>query len=169
MNALSFEAALGAVMGSALAQFEPIEPAPEIRARMRAGLVARAHSEARSVSARSGDQAFFTIRAAEGKWHDIHPGVKLKLLLRDETTQTFLLDIAPSTIVPSHDHPSDEECFVMRGEALIGEVRLRAGDYHFAAQGSHHSGLRTDTGAMLFIKTGAKGPRIHTPVKGSSG
>jgi hypothetical protein len=155
MKNANLQSELDAVLGAALAQLEPIEPAPALRERMRAAILARAQK-----------QTFFTIRAEEGKWHDVHPGVKLKLLFRDQTTQSFLLDIAPNTIVPSHDHPSDEECFVMQGEAFIGDVCLRAGDYHFATHGSRHVGLRSETGARLLIRTGAQGPRIDTSAQG---
>jgi quercetin dioxygenase-like cupin family protein len=144
-----------AVLAHVLPEVAPIEPTAKARARLRGSLLARVQAERKSAA-----QSFFTIRAEEGKWHEVHPGVKLKLLYRDQATQTFLLDIAPDTIVPSHDHPSNEECFVMRGEALVGDVHLRAGDYHFAHQGSRHTGLRSETGALLLIRTGAEGPRI---------
>ncbi len=146
---------LEAVLTRVLPEIAPIEPAAEVRGRLRSGLLARVQAEGQSAA-----QPFFTIRAEEGRWHEVHPGVKLKLLYRDRATQTFLLDIAPNTVVPSHDHPSDEECFVMRGEAFVGAVRLRAGDYHFAHEGSRHTGLRSETGALLLIRTGADGPRI---------
>ena len=138
-----------------LPKLDPVEPAAGARVRMRANLLARMQAERKYAV-----PSFFTIRAEEGKWHDVHPGVKLKLLYRDETTQTFLLGVAANTIVPSHDHPSNEECFVMRGEAFVGDVHLRAGDYHFAQEGSRHTGLRSETGALFLIRTGADGPRI---------
>ena len=146
---------LESLLARVLPEIAPIAPAAEVGGRLRSGLLARVRAEVKSVA-----QPFFTIRAEEGKWHEVHPGVKLKLLYRDRATQTFLLDIAPSTVVPSHDHPSDEECFVMRGEAFVGPVHLRAGDYHFAHEGSRHTGLRSETGALLLIRTGADGPRI---------
>lgn len=146
---------LETVLAQVLPELAPIQPAPEARGRVRATLLARAQAERKAAA-----HTFFTIRAEEGKWHELHPGVKLKLLYRDKTTQTFLLDIAPNTIVPSHDHPSNEECFVMRGEAFVGDVHLRAGDYHFAHQGSRHTGLRSEIGALFLIRTGAEGPRI---------
>ncbi len=145
------------VLGDALTQLEPVEPPPQVRVRMRANLAARIRAETRAAAQ---SQGFFTIRAEDGKWHEVHPGVKLKLLYRDQTTQTFLLDVAPNTVVPSHDHPSHEECYVVQGEGFIGDVRLRAGDYHFAREGSRHIGLRSDTGAVFLIRTGADGPRI---------
>lgn len=145
---------LAEALPALLTQLAAIEPQPAQRERLRARLLQRAGRDT------AVQDAFFTIRAEEGRWHDIFPGVRLKLLFRDRDTQTFLLDVAANTVVPTHDHPTNEECFVLQGEAFIGDLRLVGGDYHFARQGSLHQGLRSDTGAQLLIRTGAEGPRV---------
>lgn len=96
-----------------------------------------------------------TIRADEGEWITLFPGVEKKILShkRDDQMQSFLIKMAPGTTLPAHEHISDEECLMLEGEGIIGDLHLSAGDYHFARKGSKHGQVTTKTGAVAFFRT----------------
>ena len=96
-----------------------------------------------------------TIRAEEGLWHSVAPLVDMKLLYDDGSSRSFLLRLQAGARLPPHGHAADEECIVLQGEGSIGDVLLRAGDYHLAPKGMRHGETFTATGALLFIRTAA--------------
>jgi len=130
---------LAATIGGALA---PVAAAPPIA--LRARLLERAR--------RAPPHGLLTVRAAEGDWQAFLPRVQLKPLLAEGDTLTYLLRLEPGAIVVPHEHPLDEECLVLEGEAYIDDLRLRAGDYHLARKGVPHGAVRSDTGALLFLR-----------------
>ena len=58
----------------------------------------------------------------------------------------------PGAWAPAHEHPADEECLVLEDSLWQGDVFLEAGDFHVARPGMTHGELRTDTGALVFIR-----------------
>ena len=96
-----------------------------------------------------------TIRVDEGPWHSVAPLVDMKLLYDDGHSRSFLLRLQAGGRLPPHGHTADEECIVLEGEGSIGDVQLRAGDYHLAPKGMRHGETFTATGALLFIRTAA--------------
>jgi len=62
------------------------------------------------------------------------------------------LKLEPGAAVVPHDHPVDEECLVLEGEARIGELVVRAGDYHLAPRGKPHGMITSEHGALLFLR-----------------
>lgn len=96
-----------------------------------------------------------TIRADEG-WMQFAPGIEVKMLFRDEAagTKSFLARLAPGVTMPEHDHHTSEECIVLEGEVTLGDITIRAGDYHLARGGAHHGALTTHTGALLYLRAG---------------
>ena len=100
-----------------------------------------------------GKSELLTIRAHEG-WKTIAPGVEMKDLYVDHVshTRSFLLRMQPGASMPEHDHAGDEECVMLEGEASLGGIALRAGDYHVAPKGALHGVLSTQTGAMLYVR-----------------
>lgn len=115
-------------------------PPPALRAR----LLARAR--------RSPPPGLRTVRADEGDWRPLLPRVYLKPLAREGDTLTYLLRLDPGGTIPPHEHPQDEECIVLAGEVSMGELVLRAGDYHLAPRGVPHGALQSGTGALLFLR-----------------
>lgn len=93
-----------------------------------------------------------TIRADEGQWVPLAPGVGFKLLHQDAAYRSFLLRLAPGAELAPHDHKDDEECVVLQGEARLGDVRVAAGDYHLAPKGVPHGRIVSATGALLFLR-----------------
>ena len=100
--------------------------------------------------------SFLTIRAEQGEWLKIAPLVEMKLLYKDSIQQcrTFLLRMHPGAILPAHDHPANEECLVLEGEVMLGDIVARAGDYHLAPKGLRHGAITSKTGALLFLRAG---------------
>ncbi len=125
---------------------EPIAP-PEARAsELKARVMTRIH----------GKKIFDlkTIKAEEGEWVTLMPGIEKKILnvSADGKIQSYLLKMAPGAIFPAHEHAADEECLMLEGEAMFGDLCLKAGDYHLAKKGSRHGMASTDKGAMAFLR-----------------
>lgn len=138
------------VFDAMLDAVEPVDLRPERAAAMKRRILARVDA---AVGAPWPDrQGLITIRAAEGDWQAFMPKVALKVLMRDGDTMTYLMRIEPGGMVPPHDHPQTEECVVLDGEAYIGDLRVKAGDYHAAPAGKPHGLLRSDGGALLFLR-----------------
>lgn len=81
------------------------------------------------------------------------PGVAVRLLNLDRERRQFtaLMKVEPGGRIPEHAHDGPEECLVLEGELLVGDIRLRAGDYQRVEPGTDHREQWTDTGALLFL------------------
>lgn len=103
-----------------------------------------------------------TLRAADGTWRALDPLVRVKVLRVDPVAgnQTLLIHAAPGGFMPRHRHSQDEEFIVLEGECRIGALRLVAGDAHFAAAGSWHEDLTTETGVLVLLR-GEYPPPVH--------
>lgn len=97
-----------------------------------------------------------TVRAGEGEWLDYAPGVQLKPLWRDAGDESFLLRLRPGASIAGHPHPRDEECLMLEGEAFIGDILLRAGEFQLAPAGTRHRDLTSDVGALLWVRGAAR-------------
>lgn len=96
-----------------------------------------------------------TIRAAEGSWRAMAPGVESKLLWRNAALgrQSMLVRVAPGCTYDTHHHAGDEECLVLEGDLRFGDLQLRAGDYHLAHEGGKHPVATSNAGCLLYINT----------------
>lgn len=83
-------------------------------------------------------------------------GKKILSENKESQVQSFLLRMAPGAVIPPHEHILDEECFMLEGEFMIGDVYLSQGDYHLARKGSKHGIASTQTGGLAFLR--AYGP-----------
>ena len=95
-----------------------------------------------------------TLRAEEGAWRSLAPGVTMKVLRVDRVAgnQTILIRMSPGAVVAGHQHSQEEECFIVDGEIRIGNHRLCAGDMHVACAGSIHEPIASPTGAVLLVR-----------------
>ena len=130
------------------AALDPVHPDPERAALLRARVLKR-------VSAGMAPDPHLTVRARERRWHNISPGVDIKLLRRSTDTETYILRLAAGMRLPPHDHPLDEECLVLEGDVWLGNTHAFAGDYHMGRRGIPHGEIHTDAGCLLFLR-GAK-------------
>lgn len=121
----------------------------ELTMRMRGNILSLVAQEEAGLS-----PGFKTIRASEGEWIEAKPGAYIKILHQegDSGLLTYLAKLDPGFEMPGHPHPFDEECIMLEGELWFGDLHLKAGDYHFAAKGVYHGRLRTETGALAFLK-----------------
>ena len=98
--------------------------------------------------------SFHTVRLDEGEWILIQPGLERKFLYCDPATGTesYLFRMAPGASIQGHHHARAEECLVLEGDLMVGELRLNAGDYHVAGMGSMHPVLKSQGGAVMFVR-----------------
>lgn len=93
------------------------------------------------------------IKASEGTWQDIAPGVRAKLLSFDPVSRriTTLLRFAPGTSYAPHRHTAVEELYVLEGGCNIAGREMAIGDYHRAEAGTVHYDTSTDEGCLLLV------------------
>jgi quercetin dioxygenase-like cupin family protein len=133
-----------------LLEQQPEMVLPEaLKARMRTRLMDQVAAEQAGTAT-----GFTTVRAHEGEWIQALPGAEIKILYREPDSEviTYLAKLMPGFTMKAHPHPYDEECIMLEGEMWLGDLHLKAGDYHFAAKGLFHGTLRSDTGALVFLK-----------------
>jgi quercetin dioxygenase-like cupin family protein len=120
----------------------------ELKSRMRARLLDQVQAEEAAIQ-----PGFKTIRAHEGEWLEPLPGAKIKILHAEaDGLLTYLARLSPGFEMQGHPHPHPEECLMLEGDLWLGNLRLQAGDYHFAERGLHHGRLRTEQGALVLLK-----------------
>ena len=87
-------------------------------------------------------------------WVELLPKAHARLLFTNGQAESYMIRLEPGAWAPAHEHPADEECLVLEGSLWQGDVYLKAGDFHVARPGMKHGELRTDTGAVVFIRYG---------------
>lgn len=135
-----------ALTGVIAAGLRPAHPDRATAERLRARLLAAARTDT------TDGVEHLTIRAAEGDWIAVGPGLRIKLLREDELTRSYLLRLDPGAVLPGHNHEQEEECVVLEGEVWLGDLHASAGDFHLARRGLPHGALRTDTGCVLYLR-----------------
>ncbi len=128
---------------------QAMELPANLQARMRGNIMQQVAEEAAGVG-----PGFTTVRAGEGEWMEALPGGFIKILQPADANGAlaYLARLEPGFEMPGHVHAVDEECIMLEGELWMGDLHLRAGDYHFAAKGMNHGKHRTDTGALIYLK-----------------
>jgi len=128
-----------------LARLVPaVAPAPDRAEALRRRLVERVREAA------DAEAVLVLHPLAGGRWQPLVKGVRVKPLSTDE--RAVLIEFAPGSGVPFHRHHDDEECIVLRGEVRLGELRAAAGDYHLAPSGSRHGRVRSEAGALIYLR-----------------
>lgn len=95
-----------------------------------------------------------TVRPDQGDWEKFSPRIKMKVLRReaDGSSMSYLLKLEPGAFLVPHKHAIDEECVVLEGEVTIGADLVGTGSYHLAPRGMVHQSIRSELGAILFIR-----------------
>ena len=93
------------------------------------------------------------VRASEGEWVEMGPGVMAKVLYFDPISRraTALVRMAPGSVYAPHRHAEPEELYVLEGGCFCGGQELVIGDYHRAEAGTEHHDTSSDEGCLLLI------------------
>lgn len=118
-------------------------PPPAAAAALRERLLSRVRGPAMRV-----------VRAGEGDWRPLLPGIDIRVLRRGgaDGSLTALWRLAPGAKVPGHGHRIDEECLVLEGSVVVHGEQFRAGDYLVAGPGDSHAPFAGEAGALLLIR-----------------
>ncbi len=94
-----------------------------------------------------------TLRADEGEWDQLSDKIWKKILFSDSRTgeSMYLLRCAAGAVLPSHKHDHDEHIFVIEGEFWVGDLLVKAGDFHMARAGTTHAEHRSQTGCLVLM------------------
>ena len=152
----SFESVVGA-LGLAV---PPVTPPPDVRAK----LLTQLREETEAVSRPSGEALKnYSLRANEGQWTEIAPGVFEKHLFADKRrgTVTTMIKMMPGMKLPSHRHVGVEECLLIEGDFHIGGEEFGPGDYRCAMPGTIDETSFSINGALLLIVSQGTGPVAH--------
>ena len=133
----------------------PIAPDAADASRMRARLLDRVRAS------RAADERFINVRREEGGWRPLVKGVRVKLLCEGADSRSVLVELQAGAALPTHRHHEHEECVVLRGEAQLGELQVRRGDYHLALAGSRHGRVSSRSGALLYLRGTSIGSGIE--------
>ena len=124
-------------------------PPPTARApRLRSLIMDRIAEEKRFAAAQ-----FLTMKADEG-WSELAPKIEKKVLRVDRKAgiESYLLRIQPGAVGPAHNHACSELTVVLEGDIDIGDIHLKAGDFHMASAGSTHGPASCQTNALVFMQ-----------------
>jgi anti-sigma factor ChrR (cupin superfamily) len=125
-----------------------VEPPPHLFDKIKAAIAERGRKP-QPVAASLG----VTVRAGEGRWRPMGPGLERKVLFHDQERAriTFLVRAQPGAEFPAHDHDEDEESYVISGDLVFDDLVLGPGDYHVARRGDRHPVARSPGGCMLLV------------------
>jgi anti-sigma factor ChrR (cupin superfamily) len=95
------------------------------------------------------------IRAGDGEWQELLPGITIKTLHvdREQGTQTSLWRLAAGARIPRHPHSKDEECLVLEGSITHDGETYRQGDFLHTRPGLRHKEFVAPEGALLMIRS----------------
>ena len=93
------------------------------------------------------------VRANEGEWQTVRPGVHAKELYvdRERDQVTMLVRMDPGASYVPHRHKSPEQCFVLEGDIRDGDDVFHAGDFQCKETGSTHGAQTTERGCLVLI------------------
>lgn len=125
----------------------PVRPAPLQAAKLRSRVLNKIHD----LKTSHRDHCL-TVEKDQGDWIEVSPLARFKMLIENGDSSSFIVDLKAGAAFPEHEHSEDEECVMLEGDLWIGDLHLFAGDFHLAPKGVPHDKIRTDTGALFFIR-----------------
>lgn len=120
---------------------EPHDPPPGARTRLLSAVKAPGN---------------YTVTAKQAWGESGVAGIAAKVLAIDRPRGlvTMLLKGANGAVFPSHRHTTPEECYVVSGSIRIGDLVLRAGDFHHADPDSEHDEIHVLDDAEVLLVAG---------------
>ena len=128
----------------------PIAPDDRVRRRILSQVLARV---ALASNAGSAPGEVLTVRADGGDWVAIAAGARQRVLHDDGRFRTLLVRLEAGANLPPHEHPVEEECFVIEGDIWLSGEHMTRGDYQRVAAGIPHLGIRSEGGCLLHVRT----------------
>lgn len=86
-----------------------------------------------------------------GDWWRLSPGVDVKCLRGRGDVLSMLVRLQPGSVLADHGHRLEEDCLMLSGEIFLGDILLRADDYHLAPVGARHVDGFSEPGGLLFV------------------
>ena len=98
-----------------------------------------------------------TLRAGTYDWRPLSQGIDHAVLWVNEAAnrKSLLIRMQPGARYESHEHDDDEECLVIEGDLVFGDLVLHAGDFHFAPKGRTHPPAYSPSGCLLYVTCAA--------------
>jgi hypothetical protein len=94
----------------------------------------------------------FFARSADLQWIQLTPGVEIKVLHAEAAgARTLLVRMGPNLPFPPHPHDFVEDLYLVSGDAWVGHVPMRAGDYCRAPSGMEHNDVRSGPSGALAV------------------
>ena len=122
---------------------DPVEPPADVRAKV-----------LDTIRRVPGPHQSETLRADEGTWQAMAPGVRSKRLSKNARRTTWLVELEPHALLPEHGHDKGgEDSYVLRGSCHIGPLALNLGDFHHADAGAHHGDVVASADGCLLLIT----------------
>lgn len=105
---------------------------------------------------------FVFVRASEGDWREVEPGVSIKVLYYDSAAHrvTTLVRLAPGGRFSAHRHEQVEEFYVLEGCCVCAGEQLQAGDYHRAEPASVHPITYSEHGCLALVMSSSNNEPI---------
>jgi anti-sigma factor ChrR (cupin superfamily) len=93
------------------------------------------------------------LRAAEGVWKKVLPGIEVKRLFFDPVTEsvTSLVRVAAGAVYPAHIHRGLEHLYVLDGDIVFDDHTLSSGDYEVRTPDTRHSSATTAPGEPCLL------------------
>jgi anti-sigma factor ChrR (cupin superfamily) len=146
------------VIEALAASIRPVEPPAEARRALEARLGIDPVTQSAGAHHHDHDDRaadpLVIVRRDQRDWRPTGlPGVRSKTLFADRASnrRTLLLNMAPGSRIPDHDHGGIEEVVVLEGDLSIGENKLKAGDYFRAQPGCRHGAPITEHGCIALV------------------
>ena len=130
----------------------PVDIDDDVVVRMRSNLMQKiGHEKAKNA------QGFTTTHGADEEgWIEAFPGGSFKVLHGDASIPnsllSYLIRLEPGFKMEGHGHPFDEETLMLEGDLSLGDIKLNAGDYHFAPAGVTHGNVSTTNGCVAYMR-----------------
>ncbi len=101
------------------------------------------------------DPKQIVVRANQGEWIELMPGISVKVLFYNEELQrtTLLVRLQPGAAYPMHRHVGVEECLVLEGDLHVNGTILYPGDYAASLSEKIHRDTHSDGGCLLLINS----------------
>lgn len=130
-----------------------VAPPARLRDRLMSMIAEEEHAQTKASLKAEPSPPLITLRADEGEWIKVGPGIRAKHLFTDPQTGlvTTLLKMKPGAQIPLHRHKGIEQCYVIEGDFHAANQELGAGDFHVAPAGSTHEPVYTRGGALVLI------------------